>query len=60
MRISRQSHVRYMIDQKQIKNTEYFKYLGRFITINTRCTHESKPRISKAEAAFTKKKDNWT
>jgi hypothetical protein len=34
---------------------EYFNYLDSLITNNTRCTHEIKPRIAMAKAAFNKK-----
>jgi hypothetical protein len=49
-----------MTDQKKIETMEYFKYLGRFTTIDTRSKHESKSRMSKARAAFNKKKEKWT
>ena len=57
MRISReQTPVRIVIDQEQLKNVEYFNYLGSMITNDARCTREIKFRISIAKAAFKKKK----
>jgi hypothetical protein len=39
MRISRQpSPVKLMINQKQLKNVEFFKYLGSILTNDGRCT----------------------
>jgi len=56
MRISRQpSPVTIMIDQKQLKNVEYFKYLGSILTNYGRCACEIKSRIVMAKAAFNKK-----
>ena len=56
MRISRQpSPVTIMIDQKQLENVEYFKYLGSMLTNDGRCTCEIKSRITMAKAAFNKK-----
>jgi cellulose biosynthesis protein BcsQ len=56
MRISRQpSPMKIMIDQKQLENVEYFKYLGSMITDDARCTREIKYRIAMAKAAFNKK-----
>ena len=40
MRMSKQpSQVQIMIDQKQLDNVEYFKYLGSLETHDVRCTH---------------------
>ena len=44
-----------MIDQKQLENVECFKYLGRVLTNDRRCTCEIKSRIAMANAAFNKK-----
>jgi len=56
MIISRQSSpVTIMIDQKQLENVECFKYLGRMLTNDGRCTCEIKSRIAMAKAAFNKK-----
>jgi hypothetical protein len=56
MRISRQSFpVKIMIDEKQLENMEYFKYLGSILTNDGRCTCEIKCRIAMAKAAFNKK-----
>ena len=57
MRISRQpSPVKIMIDQKQMENVEYFKYLRSILTSDGRCTCEIKSRIAMTKAAFNKKK----
>jgi hypothetical protein len=45
-----------MIDQKQLENVEYFKYLGSILTYDGRCTCEIKCRIAIANAAFNKKR----
>jgi hypothetical protein len=45
-----------MIDQKQLKIVEYFKYLGCMITNDARCTREIKPGIAMAKAVFNKEK----
>jgi hypothetical protein len=58
MRISRQPlPVKIMIDQKRLGDGESFKYLGRILTNEGRCTCEIKCRIAMAKAAFNKK---WT
>jgi hypothetical protein len=58
MRISRQpSPIKIMIDQKQLENVEYFKYLGSVITSDARCTREIKSRIAMAKGAINKKKN---
>jgi hypothetical protein len=49
-----------MIAQKQMKNLEYFNYLGRMITNDARCTCEIKSRIAMAKAAFNKKRTLFT
>jgi hypothetical protein len=55
-KISRQqSRIKIMIDQKQLKNVEYFNYLGNMITSDARCRREIKYRIAMAQAAFNKK-----
>jgi hypothetical protein len=57
MRISRQSFpVKLMIDQKQLVNVEFFKYLGSMLTNDGRCPCEIKSRIAVAKAAFNKKR----
>jgi hypothetical protein len=57
MRISRQpSRVKIMIDQKQLKNVEPFKYLGIILRNNGRCTCEIKCGFAVAKTAFNKKK----
>ena len=43
------------IDQKQLENVEYFKYLGSILTNDGRCTCEIKCRTAMAKAAFNKK-----
>jgi hypothetical protein len=61
MRISRQpSPVKMMIDQKQLENVEYFKYLGGILTNDGRCTCEIKCRVAVAKAAFNKKRTLFT
>ena len=57
IRISRQQFpVKIMIDQKQLENVEYFKYLCSILTNDGRCTCEIKCRIAMAKAAFNKKR----
>ena len=57
MRISRQpSPVKIMIEQKQLENEEYFKYLGNMLTNDGRCACEMKSRIAMANTAFNKKR----
>jgi hypothetical protein len=56
MRISRKPFpVKNKIDQKQLENVEYFKYLGSIVTNDGRCTCEIKCRIAMAKAAFNNK-----
>jgi len=41
MRITRQaSTIQIIIDQKQLQNVEYFKYLGSMMTYDAKCTLE--------------------
>ena len=55
MRISRQQFtVKIMIDQKQLENVEYFKYLGSVLTTDGRFASEIKSMVSTGEAAFNK------
>jgi hypothetical protein len=52
-----------VIDQKQLENVEYFKYLGSLITNDARCTLEITARVVLAKLAFNKKlfsPANWT
>jgi hypothetical protein len=59
--ISRQPFpVKRMIDQKQLENVEYFKYLGSMLTNAGRLTCEIKCRIAMAKAAFNKKRALFT
>jgi hypothetical protein len=52
MRISRQpSPSQIMIDQEQMKDVEYFNYLGSMVTNDMSCTHE----IMSMTAAFNRK-----
>ena len=44
-----------MIDQKQLENVEWFKYLGSMLTKDGKCTCEIKSRIAMAKSAFNKK-----
>jgi hypothetical protein len=56
MRISIQPYpVTIVIDEKQLENVEWFKYLGSMLTNDGRCTCEIKSRIAMAKAAFNKK-----
>ena len=56
MGISRQPFPgKIMIGQKQLENVESFKYLGRILTNDEKCTCEIKRRIVMAKAAFNKK-----
>jgi len=56
MGISRQqSPIKIMVDEKQPENVEYFRYLGRMITNDTRYTPEIKSRIVMAKAAVKKR-----
>jgi hypothetical protein len=50
------STLQVMINQKQLENVEYFKYLGSIITNDARCTNEIKSRIAMANAPFKKNK----
>jgi hypothetical protein len=45
-----------MFQQKQLKNTEYFKYLPSIITNHARCAREIKSSTDMKKAAFNKKK----
>jgi hypothetical protein len=45
-----------MIDQKQLENVEFFKYLGSMLTNDVRYTCEIKSRIAMAKVAFNKKR----
>jgi len=61
MRISRQPFpVTIMIDQKQLENVEYFKYLGSILINDGRCTCEIKCITAMAKAAFIKKRALFT
>jgi hypothetical protein len=52
--------VKIMIDQKQLENIDFFKYLGSILINNGRCTCEIKCRIAMAKAAFKKKRTLFT
>ena len=61
MRISRQpSPVTITIDQKQLEDVKYFKYLGNMLTDDGRCTCEIKSMIAMAKAEFNKTKKHFT
>ena len=61
MRISKQqSPVTITIDEKQLENVKYFKYLSSMLTEDGKCTCEMKSRIAMAKAAFNKKKNLFT
>jgi hypothetical protein len=55
-----------VIDQKQLKNVEYFNYLGSMTVNDVRWTREIKFRIAMAKVAFNRGKKtlfstaNWT
>jgi hypothetical protein len=49
-----------MIDQKQLENLEFFKYLGSMLTNDGRWTCKIKSRIAMAKAAFNKKRALFT
>jgi len=49
------SPMKIMIDQKQLQNVEYFKYLSSMITNDALCTCAIKSIISMAGAVFSKK-----
>jgi hypothetical protein len=44
------------IDQNELENMEYLKYLRGMITNDARCTRDIKSRIALAKAAFKKQK----
>jgi hypothetical protein len=61
MRILREpSTVHNMIDQKKLKNMEYFNYWCSMITSDTKCVHGIKFSTVMATAAFDKKKAVFT
>jgi hypothetical protein len=66
MRISRQpSPMKIMIDKKQLKNVEYFNYLGSMITNESRCTCEKlNPELPWHKQHSTRRRifspANWT
>jgi hypothetical protein len=61
MRISEQPFlIKIIINQKQLENVEFFKYLGSILTNDGRCTCEIKCRIAIAKAAFNKKRTLFT
>ena len=49
-----------MIDQKQLKNVESFKYLSSILINDRRCTCEIKCRSVMAKVAFNKKRELFT
>jgi len=49
-----------MINQKQLKNVEYFNYFGSLITDDVKCTCEIKSRVAMTKAAFNKKRVFFT
>jgi hypothetical protein len=61
MRISKQPFsVKLMIDQEQLENFEFLKYLCSMLTNDGRYACEIKSRISMAIATFNKKKALFT
>ena len=49
-----------MIDQKQLENVEFFKYLGSILTNDGICTCEIKSMVAMAKAVFNKKRALFT
>jgi len=61
MRITRQaSTIQIIIDQKQLENVEYFKYMVSMMTYDAKCTLEIKSRIAMTKEAFNKQKAYFT
>jgi hypothetical protein len=61
MIISRQPFpITITINQNQLENVKYFRYLGSMLTEDGRCTCEIKSRIAMAKAVFNKKKNLFT
>ena len=61
MRVSwNPSAIQIMIDQKQLENVKYCKYLGSMITEDATYTWEIKSIIAMANATFNKKKSLFT
>jgi hypothetical protein len=61
MGIARQPFsVKILIEQKQLENLEYFKYLGTMIESDSRYRRKIKPRIAMGKAAFNKLKFLFT
>jgi hypothetical protein len=49
-----------MTEKKHLENVEYFMYVGSMLTNDARCKLEIKSRFAMAQAAFSKKKNNFT
>jgi hypothetical protein len=61
MRTSRQLlPANIIIEQKQLENVESFKYFGRILTNDGRCTCEIKCRIATSKIVFNKKRNLLT
>jgi hypothetical protein len=61
MRISRQLFpAKRMINQKQLENVAFFKYLGSILTNDGRCTCKITSRIAMAKASLNKKRALFT
>ena len=56
----RQVNIYRHLNQKQLENVKFFKYLGSMLTEEGRCACEIKFRIAMAKAAFNKKKNVFT
>ena len=54
------SPVQIMIDENELENVEYFKYLGSMIINGAGCIHEIKYKISMKRATFSSKKTLFT
>jgi hypothetical protein len=46
-----------MVDQKQLKNVEYFSCFGGVVTNDNTCNCKIKSRIAMAKATFSKEKN---
>ena len=49
------SPVHIMIDKKLPENVEFFNYFGSLISVDARCTRETKSRIGMAKASFNRR-----
>jgi hypothetical protein len=54
------SPLQVIINQKQRKNVEYFRYFGSMITNGEKCTREIKSRIDLTKSALNRKTNLFT